>query len=125
MHNTTLGYIIDTGNAYLSVATSDCTNCYPNATYGNYYNPAASTTRGISNFSKSAVVDASVDMPRGAWAMLGQMATDTVCLEGTSTCVPNMDIFEVTSVYGESMYGWNGILGLAPEQNGAPPSFVK
>lgn len=59
--------------------------------------------------------------------MLGQMSTDTVCLTSTDsvTCVPNMDIFEVTSVYGDSLYGWNGILGLAPDQDGAPPSFVK
>lgn len=36
-----------------------------------------------------------------------------------------MNLFEVTSVYQQSMYGWNGIIGLAPDQDGAPPSFVK
>lgn len=80
MQNSTLGYILDTGNAYLSVGTAMCTNCYPNATQGVYYNPLASTSKGNSTYSKNAVIDASVDLPRGTWAMLGQMSTDTVCL---------------------------------------------
>ena len=102
-------FIFDTGSGWLAVTSVECNHCKTH-----YYNQTSSRT--------SKTVDHTpLSLDYGIVKLNGTFVADRVCLR-KGICVSDFGFLKITKEIG--LYRINGILGLAPDENGNGPSFI-
>jgi len=108
--------IWDTSSSYLSIQGYECATCTSAYKY-NYQSES-----GISFKKKS---NAESEMNYGSASFSGFYATDTVCLQNSSTtCTTNFDIFIMTKQQGMPT-NVAAISGLGADSGGTAPNLIK
>ncbi|CDW83707.1 eukaryotic aspartyl protease family protein [Stylonychia lemnae] len=101
--------VFDTGSGWLIVTTTSCSSCESKV-----YNPAKS--------SKSKMLErVPKTLKYGSATVMGQSYLDKVCLNEI-VCADNFQFLAITVQTG--IKGFDGILGLAPDQESNGPSYV-
>jgi hypothetical protein len=93
----------------------------PNAEFG--YAPSVSSTAGSSTYTQTNFTD-SLLLPGDPLDTNGSFMTDTFCTGTASSCITDFNFFYVTNA-NWIPYKTSGILGLAPQSDGSPPSLAQ